>query len=61
MKKKRVAWAKKDQNWTEDERKKVLFSDESLFMVQGEQKQYVRKSQGAKITEQHINHSTKHP
>ena len=61
MKKKRVVWAKKYQNWTEDEWKKELISDESHFMVQEQPKQCVRRSQGEKITKQHINQSTNQP
>ena len=52
---------KKYQNQTEDDWKKVLFSDESHFMVQGQQKQYVRRIPEEKITQQHINQSIKHP
>ena len=61
MKKKRVAWARKYKDWTKDEWKNVLFSDESHFMVQGQQKRYVRRSQGEMVTEQHINQTVKHP
>ena len=59
--KKESSMGKKYHSWTEDEWKKVLFSDVSHFMVQGQQKQYERRSQAEKITEQHVNQSTKHP
>ena len=40
-----------DGRWVE----KVLFSDESHFMVQENKKQHVRRRKGKKIAEQHIN------
>jgi len=61
MRKKREAWARKFKDWTEDEGKHVLFSDESHFVVQGQQKRYVRRRQGEKVTKQHINQTVKHP
>ena len=35
MKKKRFNWAKKHKDWSEDDRNRVLFSNESHFFVQG--------------------------
>ena len=61
MKRKRVKWAKKYKDWTENEWKKVLFSDESHFLVQGQHRHYVRRSEGEKVTEQHINQMVKQP
>jgi hypothetical protein len=40
MKKKCLAWAKKYKNWTVEEWKKVLFSDETYFMGQGQAGQH---------------------
>ena len=35
MKKKRLAGARKYESWTSDHWKKVIFSDETHFLVQG--------------------------
>ena len=61
MKKKRLAWAKKNREWTTADWNKVLFSYESHFMVQGEQSQFVRRSKSEKIRLSHINQDVKHP
>ena len=61
MKKKRLAWAKKYRKWTTADWKKVLFSDESHFMVQGQQSRFVRRSKGEEIRSCHINQGVKHP
>ena len=61
MKRRRVKWAKKYKDWTENEWKKVLFSDESHFLVQGQYRCYERRSEGEKVTERHINQKVKHP
>ena len=61
IKRKQVKWAKKYKDWTENEWKKVLFSDESHFLVQGEHRRYVRRSEVEKFTERHINQTVKHP
>ena len=52
---------KKYREWTMADWKKVLFSDESHFMVQGEQSQFVRKSKDEKIRSSHINQGVKYP
>ena len=51
--KKRVARPRKYKNCTENQWKNVLFSDESHFMVLGQQKRFVR-THGKMVTEQHI-------
>ena len=61
MKKKRLGWAKKYRNWIATDWRKVLFSDESHFLVQGERSQHVRRSIGEPIRECHMNQSVKHP
>ena len=52
---------KKYREWTTADWQKVLFSNESYFMVQGEQSQFVRKSKGEKIRSSHINQGVKYP
>ena len=61
MQKKRLKWAKKHTNWTVEDWKKVLFSDESHFLVQGQQSRFVRRSPDEKIRACHINQAVKHP
>ena len=59
--KKRMKWALKYKNWTVNDWRKFLFSDESLFLLQGQRSQHVRRSVGEPIQECHINQSVKHP
>ena len=40
---------------------KVLFSHESDFLVQGQHRRYVRRSEEEKVTERHFNHTVKRP
>lgn len=61
MQKKRRTWAKKYKDWTAADWKKVLFSDESHFIVQGQHSRFVRRSKGEKIRPCHINQGVKHP
>ena len=61
MKKKRYNWALKFKDWTCENRRMVLFSDESHFFVQGQQSQHVRRTVGEPVTESHINQFVKHP
>ena len=61
MKHKRLAWAQTYKEWTEEDWRKVLFSDESHFLVQGQRSQYVRRSKNEEITEEHMNQSVKNP
>ena len=60
MKRKQVKWAKKYKDWTENEWKKVLFSNETYFLVQGQYRHYVRRDEGKRVTEYHINQTVKH-
>ena len=61
MRKKRNSSAKKYKEWRAEDRKKVLFSDESHFLVQGQHCRHVRRSDGEKITKGHIIQKAKHP
>lgn len=61
MKVKRYKWGLKYKNWTKEDWRKVLFSDESHFYVHGQRSQYVRRSEGEKVRDSHIDHFVKHP
>lgn len=61
MMKKRYLWAKKYQDWTVEDWKMVIFSDESHFLVQGEVVRFVRRSAGEKLGPAHIQQAPKHP
>ena len=61
MKAKRLLWAKKYRHWTKEDWRKVMFSDESHFFVQGQRSQHVRRSPGEKLRECHIDQNVKHP
>lgn len=61
MKKKRYDWAKKHKHWTAEDWRKVIFSDESHFLVQGQRFQHVRRSHGEPVKPEHIQQSVKHP
>ena len=54
MMKKRLKWAKEHREWTVDDWKKVIFSDESHFEVHGHRSPYVRRSVGEKLKPGHI-------
>lgn len=58
---KRYDWAKKYVSWTVEDWRKVLFSDESHFLVQGQRSRFVRKSDNEKLTTAHIDQTVKHP
>lgn len=60
MCKKRLMWAKLHQNWTVNDWKNVLFSDESHFEVHGHRVSYVRKG-SEKATAAHLQQAPKHP
>ena len=49
MKKKCFIWAKKYKDWTREQWRKVLFSDESHFLIQGVRSQHVRIPKGAPL------------
>ena len=61
MRKKRLHWAKKYQHWTVEDWKKVIFSDESHFIVQGFKSRYVRRGIGEPLRRGHIDQAPKHP
>ena len=61
MKRKRLAWAETYKEWTKEDWRKVLFSDESHFLVQGQHSQYVRRSKNEEIREDHMNQFVKNP
>lgn len=61
MKKKRLEWAENYKEWTIQDWKKILFSDESHFYVQGQRSQYIRRCKGEPITEAHIDQYVKYP
>lgn len=61
MRTKRYKWANKYKNWTIEQWRKVIFSDESHFFVQGQRSQHVRRSLGEKLRDSHINQCVKHP
>ena len=60
MKKKRFIWAKKYKDWTHEQWRQVLFSDESHFLVQGVRSRHVRISKGEPLKESHIDQAVKH-
>lgn len=58
---KRLAWAKNHKNWTEDQWKQVLFSDESKFEIFGSnRRQYVRRKVGERMISACIQPTVKH-
>ena len=61
VKMKRYNWALKFKDWTCENCRKVLVSDESHFFVQGQQSQHTRRTVGEPVTEGHINQFVKHP
>lgn len=61
MRQKRLAWARKYKNWSVEDWKKVLFSDETHFFVQGRHSKYVRVSEGERLSPLHFNQTVKHP
>ena len=61
MKKKRFIWAEKYKDWTREQWRQVLFSDEGHFLVKGVKSQHVRISKGEPLKESHIDQAVKHP
>ncbi len=61
MRKKRLVWACAHEHMTVEDWKKVLFTDESHFIVQGHTVPYVRRSPRDKVTTAHIQQKAKHP
>ena len=61
MKTKRYKWGLKYKNWTKEDWRRVIFSDETHMFVQGQKSQHVRRSQNEKIRNAHIDQRVKHP
>ena len=61
MREKRLSWARQFENWTREDWRRVLFSDESHFLVQGQRSQYVRRTKGEPVSKDHIEQNVKHP
>lgn len=61
MKMKRYQWAKLYKTWTKEDWRRVIFSDESHFEVQGQRCMFVRKAPGDKLSPKHIVQTVKHP
>ena len=60
MKKNRFIWAKKYKDWTREQGRQVLFSDEGHFLVLGMRSQHVRISKGEPLKESLIDQAVKH-
>ena len=61
MKAKRLDWAKRHKDWTINDWRKVLFSDESHFYVQGYNPSVVRRSSNETAKEVHFVQKVKYP
>jgi hypothetical protein len=60
-KKKRLRWSKKHRHWTEEDWKKVLWTDESKFEVFGSQRRtFMRRRKNEKMLEECLTPSVKH-
>ena len=60
-KRKRLLWAKKYKNYSVEDWKKVLFSDESKFEIYGNNRRiYVRRRPGERLLNQCIKPTVKH-
>lgn len=61
MREKRLRWAKEHSHWTVNDWSKVMFTDETCVEVQPLQSQYVRRSVGEVLTEDHFVAKFRHP
>ena len=61
MKRKRLQWARRYSQWTADDWKKEVFSDESHFEVHGYRSKFVRRSKGEPLRPGIIQQAPKHP
>ena len=61
MKTKRYKLGLKYKNWTKEDWRRVIFSDETYMFVQSQRSQQVRRSQNEKIRNAHIDQHVKHP
>ena len=57
----RLKWARDHQNWTVEDWKRVIFTDETVVELRDEAPQYVRIVDGHKMTPDHFVRTTKHP
>ena len=60
MKRKKLERARKHKNWKVEDWKKVLFSDESHFFVQGMHSRLVRISKGEQLSPAHFSEVVKY-
>lgn len=58
---KRLEWARSHRNWTTEEWRNVIFSDETIIRIQDNCPLYVRVIDGEPLTPSHYNLSRKHP
>jgi hypothetical protein len=61
MKKNRLVWAKQFVSWTEEDWKRVCFSDESTLEILDDNCRYVRRRQGEEFLPQCLVERVKHP
>jgi len=61
MTKKRYAWAKTLRNWTEEDWKRVVFSDESIIQCKSAGSRYVRRRVGEQFHPDCVTQRVKHP
>ncbi len=61
MIKKRISWAKMYKNWTMEDWNKVIFSDESTFVILDDKSQFVRRRKGEELHEDCVVSTVKHP
>jgi hypothetical protein len=55
-----LSWGNKFKIWTTKDWRKVLFSDERHFEVQGLRVTHVRRSDGESVSPKHMQQTTKH-
>ena len=61
MIRKRLQWAKKYKNWTEEDWDKVIFSDESTFVILEDKSEHVRRRPGEELLPECLKSTVKHP
>ena len=61
MKTKRLSWVKKYKDWTVEQWRKVIFSDETHFEVQGYRSNFIQCSSEEPLRSGHIQQAPKHP
>ena len=59
--KKRLSWVKKYKDWTVEQWRKVIFSDETHFEVQGYRSHFVRRSSEEPLRSGYIQQASKTP